>query len=58
MSLETTPSETTLLNPALPLSALDTPALLVDLDLLQHNLERMATGVRALGCSIRPHFKS
>ncbi|MEO6929321.1 MAG: DSD1 family PLP-dependent enzyme [Casimicrobiaceae bacterium] len=37
---------------------IETPALIVDLDALQGNLERMATTVRAQGVRLRPHAKS
>lgn len=37
---------------------LDTPCLLVDLDRLEANLDRMAEFVRRHGCTIRPHFKA
>jgi D-serine deaminase-like pyridoxal phosphate-dependent protein len=36
----------------------DTPALLVDLDVLERNLDRMARFLEGTGCSIRPHFKA
>lgn len=35
-----------------------TPALLVDLDLLERNLARMADAVKASGKQLRPHFKA
>ncbi len=38
--------------------SLDTPALVVDLDILQANLRRMADFFAARDCQIRPHFKS
>jgi len=37
---------------------LPTPALLLDLDVLERNLERMATKVRGLGALLRPHVKT
>lgn len=37
---------------------LDTPALLVDLDRLEANIERMATVARQGGKSLRPHIKT
>lgn len=40
------------------ISELDTPAVLVDLDILEHNLERMAAYSRASGVSLRPHIKT
>src|SRR5262245_10352738 len=41
----------------LPVSALDTPALLVDLDVLERNITAMASDIAALGASWRPHTK-
>ena len=42
-----------------PKAALDTPALLVDLDVLQRNIDRMATTiVREAGVGWRPHTKA
>lgn len=35
-----------------------TPALLLDLDVLERNLERMAERCEALGVALRPHFKT
>jgi len=52
-----TPSVTPLETP-LPLSHLDTPALLIDLDVLEGNLQRMATALIRMGSTIRPHFKA
>jgi D-serine deaminase-like pyridoxal phosphate-dependent protein len=37
---------------------LQTPALLVDLDRLQANLQRLAAHCRASGCTLRPHAKT
>ncbi len=37
---------------------LDTPALLVDLDILERNLDRMRDALQGTACGIRPHFKS
>jgi D-serine deaminase-like pyridoxal phosphate-dependent protein len=42
----------------LPVAELDTPALLIDLDLLQHNIDRMAGHLRARGLAWRPHAKA
>jgi D-serine deaminase-like pyridoxal phosphate-dependent protein len=42
----------------LPVSELDTPALLIDLDLLQHNIDRMAGHFRSRGIAWRPHAKA
>jgi D-serine deaminase-like pyridoxal phosphate-dependent protein len=40
------------------LGALPTPALLLDLDRLERNLQRMAARCRALGVALRPHLKT
>lgn len=40
------------------LSDLPTPALLLDLDVLEANLERMAQRAAGLGIALRPHFKT
>ncbi len=37
---------------------LPTPALLLDLDILQHNLDTMAHKARSLGVALRPHIKT
>lgn len=37
---------------------IDTPAVLVDLDTLERNLERMATRARRAGVKLRPHTKT
>jgi D-serine deaminase-like pyridoxal phosphate-dependent protein len=37
---------------------LETPCVLVDLDRLQRNVSRMATGARAAGVRLRPHAKT
>jgi D-serine deaminase-like pyridoxal phosphate-dependent protein len=37
---------------------IDTPDILVDLDILQRNIDRMAAAVRAKGLSLRPHAKT
>jgi D-serine deaminase-like pyridoxal phosphate-dependent protein len=42
----------------MPLEAVDTPALLVDLDAFERNLERMAAFVRSAGVHLRPHAKT
>jgi D-serine deaminase-like pyridoxal phosphate-dependent protein len=39
-------------------SELDTPALLIDLELLQHNIDRMAECFRERGVAWRPHAKA
>jgi D-serine deaminase-like pyridoxal phosphate-dependent protein len=41
-----------------PASALDTPALLVDLDLMQTNMTRIAAACRERGVGWRPHSKA
>jgi D-serine deaminase-like pyridoxal phosphate-dependent protein len=41
-----------------PLSTLDSPQLLLDLDILDANLERMRQGCRKHGVNLRVHFKS
>ncbi|MEO6565126.1 MAG: DSD1 family PLP-dependent enzyme [Casimicrobiaceae bacterium] len=40
------------------LAAIDTPALVVDLDVFEHNLDLMADVVRGAGLQLRPHAKS
>ena len=40
------------------LSELETPAMVLDLDVLEHNIERMAERMTALGVALRPHFKT
>ena len=42
----------------LPVAELDTPALLIDLDLLQQNIDRMAGHMRDRGMAWRPHAKA
>ncbi len=42
----------------LPVSELDTPALLIDLDALESNIAQMASDIRERGASWRPHSKS
>jgi D-serine deaminase-like pyridoxal phosphate-dependent protein len=44
--------------PGDPLSAVDTPALLLDLDAFERNLRRMAAAVHGTGVRLRPHAKS
>jgi len=41
-----------------PLAAVETPALVVDLDTFEHNLDLMANAVRGSGLALRPHAKS
>ena len=40
------------------LSEVETPALIVDLDILEHNLQRMAGRMKDLDVALRPHFKT
>jgi D-serine deaminase-like pyridoxal phosphate-dependent protein len=48
-----------LLSPiGVPVAELDTPALLVDRDLLDHNIDKMARHLRDRGVSWRPHAKA
>jgi D-serine deaminase-like pyridoxal phosphate-dependent protein len=44
--------------PGMPLSEVDTPALLIDLDAFERNLKRMADAVAAAGVRLRPHAKT
>ena len=39
-------------------SQLETPALIVDLDVLEQNQRRMMELLRPLGVALRPHYKS
>ena len=39
-------------------AAIDTPALVVDLDALERNLDLMANAIRGAGVALRPHAKS
>lgn len=41
-----------------PLSALDTPALLIDLPVMERNIERLFASVRDSGVAVRPHLKT
>jgi len=41
-----------------PLSEIDTPALIIDLDAFERNLDTMATAVGKLGVRLRPHAKT
>src|SRR5260221_3900006 len=41
-----------------PLDALDTPQLMIDLDVVDANLRRMFAAARERGVSVRTHFKS
>ena len=44
--------------PGMPLSEVDTPALLIDLDAFERNLKRMADAVAKAGVRLRPHAKT
>src|SRR5664279_1414651 len=44
--------------PGDPVSAIDTPALVLDLDPFERNLDLMANAVRGAGVALRPHAKS
>lgn len=44
--------------PGDPLSAVDTPALLLDLDAFERNLDRMQAAAGAAGVALRPHAKA
>ena len=37
---------------------IDTPDIMIDVDILQRNIERMASAVRAKGMNLRPHAKT
>jgi len=41
-----------------PVAAIDTPALVIDLDALERNIERMAAYARSHGMRLRPHAKT
>ena len=41
-----------------PVAAIDTPALLIDHDVLQRNIQRMAEFGHTAGIDIRPHAKT
>ena len=45
-------------SPGLHEADLDTPALVVDLNALERNLDRMAATARAAGVALRPHAKT
>ena len=44
--------------PGAPVDEVDTPALLIDLDALEHNLDHMAALAREAGVKLRPHAKT
>ena len=37
---------------------IDTPEIMIDVDILDRNIERMASAVRSRGLSLRPHAKT
>ena len=41
-----------------PLPAVSTPALVVDLDVFEHNVDEMAALLRGTGKTVRPHVKT
>ncbi len=41
-----------------PVRSIDTPALLVDLEIMENNLEKMATFFQGKPVTLRPHFKN
>jgi D-serine deaminase-like pyridoxal phosphate-dependent protein len=45
------------IQPGDDVAAVDTPALVIDLDAMQRNLDRMASFARAAGVRLRPHAK-
>lgn len=45
-------------SPGLREADLDTPALVVDLDVLERNLDRMTAAARVAGVALRPHIKT
>ncbi|MHB8630826.1 MAG: DSD1 family PLP-dependent enzyme [Candidatus Limnocylindria bacterium] len=52
------PGDRTLIEPGTPLQRVDTPALVVDLDALERNLDRMAALAARTGKHLRPHAKT
>eukprot|EP01043_Picozoa_sp_COSAG02_P021578 COSAG02_NODE_1099_length_14585_cov_19.264669_12_plen_467_part_00 len=42
----------------LPVEAVDTPALLIDMDALEHNIRNYASTMKGRGCIWRPHCKA
>ena len=44
--------------PGMPIDEVDTPALLIDLDAFEHNLDAMASMAAAAGVKVRPHAKT
>ena len=51
------PAAAWLPEPGTPEASVQTPALIVDLDALERNLDRMADAARAAGVALRPHGK-
>lgn len=45
-------------SPGTPVDAIETPALIVELDAFEHNLRRMAGFARSAGIRLRPHAKT
>jgi len=62
MTRAETPGTTVDLPPAArpgdPLAAVDTPALILELDAFERNLDRMQTAARSAGVALRPHAKA
>jgi len=54
---ESAPARATRARPGDPVAAIDTPALVIDLDAMRRNLARMATFAREHGMRLRPHAK-
>ena len=46
------------MEPGTPVAELETPALLVDLDVLERNLTDMADLAKRAGVALRPHWKT
>jgi D-serine deaminase-like pyridoxal phosphate-dependent protein len=44
--------------PGMPIGDVDTPALIIDLDAFEHNLDLMASMAAAAGVALRPHAKT
>ena len=44
--------------PGDPLAAVDTPALIIELDAFERNLDRMQSAARSAGVALRPHAKA
>ena len=44
--------------PGTPKEELDTPALLIDLDVMEHNIETAAAFFRSVEADLRPHTKT